>query len=76
VWTSSEVETIDVQALSRARTNSLEYAARRALATGCRHLILVIDRDPEEAAGAFAGIDALLRQGGAQLTVVRRPTPD
>jgi uncharacterized protein YbjT (DUF2867 family) len=74
VWISSEIETIEVRALSRARTNTLEYVARRALATGCRELILVVDRDPEETLEAFAGIDALLRDSGAQLTVVRRPT--
>jgi hypothetical protein len=72
VWRSCEFQTIDVLALSRARGESLEYAARRALATGCRQLVLVTDHDPEQVTAAFAGLDDLVRHSRAQLTVVRR----
>jgi hypothetical protein len=72
VWISREIQTIDVQSFAHAHGETFEYAARRALATGCCELVLIVDHDAGAATVAFSGLDDLVRANDARLTVVRR----
>ena len=72
MWRSREIQTIDVSQLAQPWSGGLEYTTLHALATGCRHLVVVVERDAQPVGEAVARLDDLVRRHHAELTVVRR----
>ena len=76
VWSSAEIQRVDLRGHSEHElVDDLDRAARRAIATGCRRLVIELSDHDEPASlvvGALDAIGELMRSSAGELTIVRR----
>ncbi len=76
MWRSAEIQRVDLRGRSEHKlVDDLDRAARRAIATGCRRLVIDLSDHDDLAPlviGASGAIGELMRSSGGELTIVRR----
>ena len=76
MWSSAEIQRVDLRGRSAHKlVDDLDRAARRAIATGCRRLVIELsDHDALSSldVGALDAVGELMRSSGGELTIVRR----